>query len=141
MRHISGQCHCGNLRYALTWPHADGQISVRACACDYCAKHGAVWTSHPDARLDLTIADDDAVLRYRFGTNTADFLVCARCGILTAAVSVIDGGCYAVVNVNTFEDVHPAEFARTNTDFGGEDIPARLARRRRNWMPVTVATP
>lgn len=138
MRHISGQCHCGNISYHLDWPGDGARIPVRACGCDYCMKHGAVWTSRPDARLTIALARPAAVNRYQFGTRTADFHVCATCGILTLALCTIDGGLYAVVNANTFENIEPHEFEQSHTDFGGEDVDTRLARRRRNWMPARL---
>jgi hypothetical protein len=39
-----------------------------------------------------------------------------------------------VVNVNALEGVDPASLQRTPTSFDGEDVEARLARRRRNWI-------
>ena len=88
---IHGRCHCGNLRFTLHWPFDTAPI-LRACGCDYCARHGALWTSHPDARVSLTIADPAAVLPYRFGTAAADFLVCRRCFILTLTRCTLSDG-------------------------------------------------
>jgi hypothetical protein len=41
---------------------------------------------------------------------------------------------YAVVNVNCFVDVDPARLDRAPASFEGEDVDARLARRKRNWI-------
>lgn len=76
---------------------------------------------------------------YRFGHETASFHVCSVCGIVAVATCRIDDELYAVVNVNTFEDVGPDELDRGSTDFEGEAGDERLARRRRNWTP-TVAS-
>ena len=73
--------------------------------------------------------------KYRFGTATADFYVCARCGVAPFVTSAIDGGLYAVVNVNTFEGIDPATLVRTATHFDGEGAGERLDRRKRNWIP------
>jgi len=135
-RVLHGSCHCGTLRYTIDWPPALA-IEGRACACDYCARHGAVWTSHPDARTALAVADESAILRYRFGTSSADFIVCRRCGILVIAVCVMEDGARCVVNVNSLDDVEASDIARRATNFDGEDLASRLARRRRNWMPVS----
>lgn len=134
-RAIHGSCHCGNIHITLDWPGAEPTIPVRACGCALCQKHGAVWTSHPQGRFDFRIADDARATRYRFGTQTADFHVCLTCGVLPIATCVIDGTQYAVVNVNTFDDVDRSELAETATDFEGETTGNRLARRRRNWTP------
>ena len=51
------------------------------------------------------------------------------------ATCTIDGTEYAVINVNTFDDIDRAALVETRTDFEGEATEDRLARRRRNWTP------
>lgn len=139
---IEGACHCGNIRFALEWPGADREIPRRRCGCTFCTKHGGVWTSNPDARLAVSVTDESRLSRYRFGTGTADFLVCASCGVVPVAACDIDGTTYAVVNVNTFAETPGFTFPTTATDFDGEDTGSRLARRQRNWIPgVSISTP
>src|SRR5215470_3241347 len=46
----------------------------------------------------------------------------------------IDGGLYAVVSVNAFENVEPALLRRAPATFEGENEQARLNRRKRNWI-------
>lgn len=137
---IHGRCHCGNLRYTLQWP-ASLAPTLRACACDYCSRQGALWTSQADAPVTLTINDPARVLPYRFGTASADFLVCGCCGILTLTRCTFDGGERTVVNANTFENVALEQCARIATDFDGEDQAQRMARRQRNWSPLSVLKP
>jgi hypothetical protein len=48
--------------------------------------------------------------------------------------SLIEGRCYAVLNANTF-DLERSQLVETATDFEGETLAERLARRQRNWMP------
>jgi hypothetical protein len=96
--------------------------------------HGASWACHHDAKLSAQISDDSLVSKYRFGTATADFYACARCGGVPFVTSAIDGRLYAVVNVNTFESIKPASLPRTAADFDGEDTRDRLGRRQRNWI-------
>jgi len=134
-RRIHGSCHCGNIRVTFDWPESGPTIPVRACGCALCTKHRAVWTSHPDGRFELTIADDTRVTRYRFGTKTADFHICLTCGVVPIATCIVEGARYAVVNVNTFDDVDRAQLVETPRDFEGETTDARLARRQRNWTP------
>jgi hypothetical protein len=131
---IRGGCHCGNIGFDLEWTDAAARIPARACGCTFCSKHGGVWTSHPGARLAVRIADDALVSRYEFGTRTATFHVCARCGVPPLVTSTIDGRLYAVVNVNCLEDVDPARLERAPASFEGETVDARLARRKRNWI-------
>ena len=131
---LHGGCHCGNLAFDLEWGGDPAKIPARACACTFCTKHGGVWTSQPQSRLAVKIADDALVSRYRFGTGTATFHVCARCGVPALVTSEIDGRVYAVVNVNCLDDVDPARLDRAAASFDGETIDARLARRKRNWI-------
>jgi len=134
-RRIHASCHCGNIRVALDWPDPAPAIPVRACGCGLCTKHGAAWTSHPHGRFTLQIADETRVSRYQFGTKTADFHVCLTCGIIPIVTCTIDGGRYAVFNVNTFDDVDRSQLVATAANFEGETTQDRLARRRRNWTP------
>ena len=134
-RQLHGSCHCGNISVTLDWPDRQPAIPVRACGCGLCTKHGAAWTSHPEGRFHLAIRDDSQVKRYRFGTKTADFHVCLACGVMPIATCMIDETPYAVVNVNTFDDVDRAALVKTATNFESETTQDRLARRRRNWTP------
>ena len=131
---LNGGCHCGNIVLTLEWPGVSPDIPARACGCSFCVKHGGVWTSNPSARLTVTIRDSALVSPYTFGTQTAAFHVCARCGAVPIVTSEIDDHTYAVVNVNVLENVDPARLRRTPADFDGEIVESRLARRKRNWI-------
>ena len=138
---IAGKCHCGNIRYTLEWPAAQRGIPIRACGCTFCTAHGGKWTSHHDARLIAQLEDTSRVSQYRFGTRTADFYVCTRCGAVPFVTSAIDGTVYAVVNVNTFENMDRTLFVESSTNFDGEGTGERLDRRKRNWIPdVKIAS-
>ncbi len=93
-----------------------------------------MWTSHPDGVLKVVVKDAGQVSRYAFGTRTAEFHVCARCGVVPVVSSRIDGHLYAVVNVNAFEGVAPDLLRHGAANFEGEATDARLARRARNWI-------
>jgi hypothetical protein len=131
---IHGSCHCGNIAYTLDWEPDPSAIPARACNCTFCKRHGAVWTAHPGARLRRSVRDAARVSRYAFGTRTAEFLVCADCGVAPLVISRIDGHDYAVVNVNTFTDVDRSLLQLQTVDFEGEDEAERLARRKRHWI-------
>ena len=132
--HIDAQCHCGNIRLSLEWPGEAAEIPARACDCTFCVKHGGVWTSHPRSALTVNIGDPALASEYAFGTRTATFHVCSRCGAVPVVTSEIDGKLYAVVNVNTFDNFDPARLNRSPSHFEGEDVDSRLARRQRNWI-------
>ena len=131
---ICGKCHCGNISFALAWEPDPAEIRARACTCTFCAKHGAVWTSNPQATLRVVVQDPALLSKYSFGTGNASFHTCARCGIVPVVTSRIEGRLYAVVNVNAFEGIDPSLIRREPKDFGGEDSGARLARWQRNWI-------
>jgi hypothetical protein len=131
---INGKCHCGNIAVELEWDGSSTEVPARACGCSFCVKHGGVWTSNPKARLAVTIRNPALVSPYAFGTRTATFHVCSRCGAVPIVTSEIEDHLYAVVNVNVLEDVDPAWLRRTSADFEGEDVEYRLARRKRNWI-------
>jgi hypothetical protein len=139
-RRIHGSCHCGNIRTTLEWPDSGTVIPVRACGCGLCTKHGAAWTSHPNGRFSLRIADDSRVTRYQFGTKTADFHVCLTCGVIPIVTCIIDGARYAVINVKTFDNIDRPQFVETATNFEGESTESRLARRRCNWTPEATGS-
>ena len=131
---IRGKCHCGNIAFSLTWEPDPVQIPARACGCSFCTKHGGVWTSNPKGALEVVLRDSSLVSRYAFGTRTAQFHICSRCGIVPVVTSTIDGHMYAVVSVNALEGVEQRLLSRAPVDFEGEGTGDRLARRKRNWI-------
>lgn len=137
---FQGGCHCGHIHYRLDWPDDVEAIPARACDCSFCRAHGAVWTSHPAARLQLQVHAPAQLSRYRFGTGSADFLVCAHCGVVTAAVCEVAGNLYAVVNVNTLLDPPRQRLQSQALSVQAEDITDKLARRRRGWIGTVRIT-
>lgn len=131
---IKGKCHCDNIALELEWDSDPAEIPARACSCSFCAKHGGVWTSDPSCRLTVTIRDSGFVSEYAFGTQTALFHVCARCGIVPFVTSEIANHRYAVVNVNALENVDRARLRPVSAHFESENLASRLARRQRNWI-------
>jgi hypothetical protein len=137
---IAGRCHCGNIRFELDWTPEPAEIPARACDCSFCRRHGAVWTACPTASLRITIAESSRTSRYAFDTRTADFLVCSHCGIVPAVTSRIDGRLYAVVNVNTLENVESLRLRHASVSLEGENENERLDRRKHNWIGYVVCT-
>ena len=131
---ISGSCHCRNISFALAWEPEPSQIPARACDCSFCMKHGGVWTSCPTGSLKVTVRDSSLVSRYAFGTKTAEFHICTRCGVVPVVTSRVEGRLYAVVSVNAFEGVEPSLLRHAPASLEGESEEVRLARRKRNWI-------
>jgi hypothetical protein len=132
--HIHGSCHCGNIAFELAWDPDSPEIPARACTCSFCIKHGGVWTSNPNGSLEVKVKDAAGISKYAFGTHTADFHVCSRCGVVPVVTSRIDGRLYAVVSVNAFEGVDPSLLRRASASFDGEGEESRLGRRKKNWI-------
>ena len=75
------------------------------------------------------------VLRYRFGTRVADYLICAVCGVYAGAVNRVGGQDYVTLNLNLFDDPS-LDLPATPVDYGGETAAAKVERRRRRWTPA-----
>ena len=131
---IKGSCHCRNISFALTWEPDPAEIPARACSCSFCMKHGGIWTSNPAASLEVQVQDSSSVSKYAFGTRTAVFHTCSRCGVVPVVTSEIEGRLYAVVSVNAFENVEPLLLKAAPVSFEGETQASRLSRRTRNWI-------
>lgn len=132
---IHGSCHCGNISFRLDWQPEPREIPARVCSCSFCVKHGGVWTSCPSGTLDVEVRDASRHSKYAFGTKTADFHVCSNCGAVPLVTSQIDGKTFAVVSVNAMDNLDSALISLAPASFDGEDLPTRLARRARGWMP------
>jgi len=131
---IQGRCHCGNIAFTLDWHPSPDAIPARACTCSFCTRHGGVWTSCRDGSLLVNVADPERVSQYAFATGTATFHVCSRCGVVPVVTSEIDSRCYAVVNVNTFEDVDASMLRCSTISFDDESGSTRMDRRKRDWI-------
>ena len=135
---ISGSCHCANISFVLEWLPEPTEIPARACTCSFCTRHGGVWTSCPTGSLTVRLRDSSLASAYSFGTKTADFNICTRCGVVPVVTSRIEGRLFAVVNVNAFDDVDASLLRRSLSALDDEDEPTRLARRMRNWIGDVV---
>ena len=136
-RSFSGRCHCGNVEVTFETDTAPERLTVRACACSFCRRHGVRTVSDPEGRARIAVHDPAKLSRYRFGLRTADFLVCRECGVYVGAVFTDgDGAAYTVLNINAFEA--PGAFPQEPAvvDYGREAEAERRARRRAKWTPA-----
>jgi hypothetical protein len=138
---FEGGCHCGNLAYVFEASAPLDALGLRADMCSFCRAHGARNTSDPKGTMRIVVRDPAKVSRYRFGLKTADFLVCAECGVYIGAVLGDGGRSWMTVNANTFRPPPPLDFPVVPHDFDAEDVPARVARRKARWTPVTEYRP
>ena len=132
-----GECHCGAIKLTLSTVKEASDIGARACQCTFCLLHGASWTSDPNGTL--AIAHTESLLRYRLGTQSAEFLVCGICGVATA-IAWDSGrlGLLGVLRVECMGERQDFKQARVETNFDGETVEQRFMRRSRNWTPASL---
>jgi hypothetical protein len=135
---FTGGCHCGNLRVRLRLTMAPTAAALRSCSCSFCRAHATRTVSDPDGVFEVWADDWSAVQPYRFGSRTADYLVCCRCGVYIGAVCETPAGMRAVVNTNSL--IARAMFTQdpVRPDYDGEETATRLARRAANWTPAVL---
>lgn len=133
-----GGCHCGNLALHLRLSQAPTDTPLRACGCAFCRAHNTCTTSDPHGWVEIWAKDWSLVEPYRFGSRTADFLICRRCGVYIGAVCETAAGVRAVINANCLDD--RAAFTRQSVpvDHSDETTEDRLARRAANWIPASI---
>ncbi|MBS0275252.1 MAG: hypothetical protein JSR55_12890 [Proteobacteria bacterium] len=134
---FTGGCHCGNLSYVFEATAGLDALGLRADMCSFCRAHGAHTTSDPSGSIRISVRDAERLNRYRFGLKTADFLVCRDCGVYIGALMEDGGRMWFAVNANSFREKPPLDFPAVPHDFDGEDVPGRIARRKKKWTPVS----
>jgi hypothetical protein len=132
-----GTCHCGAIGFTYEpslEPHA---WSVRACQCTFCRAHDALSASDPNGSLAFHASEPGLLQRYRFGLETADFLLCRRCGVYIGAVIASDNGRFGIINIRALNG-EPADLPPSQPmNYSGEGTTGRIARREVRWTPVT----
>ncbi|QKC97884.1 GFA family protein [Mesorhizobium sp. NZP2298] len=137
MTEHTGGCHCGNIRLRFSTELDPSQIEVRACQCSFCIKHGSRAVADPDGRLIVSVGDIERLRKYRFGLRTADYLICADCGVYVAAIAGDDAK--AIVIISAMDDQKAFSREPVPVDFDGESREQREARRRLRWMRVEIS--
>jgi hypothetical protein len=140
MHELRGSCHCGNVEFTLFTAKSTDDLVPRRCSCSMCRRHGASYISDPGARLALRYRDASLLSLYSFGHGTAQWMICARCGVLTAVLCEIDDRLRAVVRVQSMVD-HVFTAPETPTDFDGESVVGRLDRRATTWIGTVEVSP
>lgn len=136
MSEYKGSCHCGALRTVFRSTRSPVELGARTCQCSFCRAHGASWTSDPAGALEVLLGGP--VNRYRFGTATADFLVCGTCGVVPAVVAEMAGGLHGVVRVDCLGERDEFLLAAAPSDYDEESLEARLDRRAGRWTPARM---
>jgi hypothetical protein len=137
MEHEGG-CHCGNLRVRLALTRPPAENATRSCGCSFCRAHATRTVSDPRGQVEIRADDWSLVTRYRFGSGTADYLLCQSCGVYIGAVCETDLGARAVINVNSLADRAEFPAASAFPDHDEETVEARMQRRAANWTPAIL---
>ena len=132
---VDGACHCGELSFTLETRRSRAEIEPRACDCAFCVRHGAQCWSDPEGSVEIDVHDESMLQRYRFGHETADFLVCRRCGVYLGALITAGGVQRATVNLRltALRDL-PAAVVSYQSEARDERVARRLAR----WTPARL---
>lgn len=133
---VQGHCHCGALGYELHTAQGVVHLKARACQCGFCRLHGARCVSDPEGRAIIRIHDTGRLERYRFGSRTADFLLCNHCGGYLGAVMSEGDRLYATLNVNMADHVPDLETVEVN--YEGRTPEQQRSRRVSVWTPAEL---
>ena len=130
-----GACHCRSIRVELHSDKPPERLAARACQCSFCRLHGASWTSDIEGQLRIEV--DRAIgSPYRFGSGSAAFWVCQRCGVTSAVTWESPEGLLGVVRVECLEKRDSLLAHLKQTDFDAENLSTRFTRRLRTWTPA-----
>ncbi len=137
MNRLAGRCHCGKLEVEFDTEMSVDELPLRADQCSFCRKHGARTTSDPNGVVRILVRRSKP-LRYRFGLETADFLVCEVCGIYMAAVISIGNSSYATLNINVLDSAPEFTQDALPVSYESENASQRIERRAKNWTPAVI---
>ena len=132
------RCHCAALsaHYRTTVPTASWP--VRACQCVFCGAHGALSTSDPSGSLTFRASEPEHLQRYKFGTRSADFLICRGCGVYLGAVMTQESQRWGILNVRTLQPPPSDLPAPLPMHYEGESSDTRVQRRAARWTPLSA---
>jgi len=133
-----GSCHCTAVKATFTTSKSPAELGARECQCSFCKLHGGSHTSDPQGTLSIKAAPG-VINRYRFGTGTADFLLCSRCGVAPAITwRREDGKLLGVVRVQALETRDEILKHERQMNVNAETWEDRFVRRSRTWTPAIV---
>lgn len=130
---ISGECHCGNLSFEFKTNNSRDKLLVRSCQCRFCKLHGAATARDPNGLASIAARVPEMVTLYRFASNTADFILCSKCGVYIGAAVTVKGRAYATLNMNA-SDLGPMKI--TPIAHGEETNRLRVERRVKTFTPL-----
>ena len=130
-------------RFRQVWPYFSRRASEGRFAVPVSEHEFASATIQDSASITITprvISHLDLAAQPRrilwFATRSAEFLICARCGIYVGAQLKEEDGFYAIANLRTFEGNREFALRAEPMDYSGENSSARRTRRASRWTPV-----
>jgi hypothetical protein len=135
---IQGQCHCGRVKVTARLSCRTDEIVLRACQCSFCRRHGTRTFADPRGHALIEAPTPELLYRYRFALKTADYMLCAACGVYVAAVLDSGGAQLATINAAGLDlEIFRDRLAQP-VDYSAENFAERLRRRLAAWMPAEV---
>ena len=128
-----GSCHCGAVRAEY---ETDAPVRLRQDGCGFCSSRGVKSASDPNGRL--VVVSQRALIHYRFGHKTADFLICPACGTYVATQMMGPRGPVGVINVVGLAILELKDQTATLASLEGESVDERIQRRLSRWTPMTL---
>lgn len=89
----------------------------------------------------LRIRSERALIRYRFGHKSADYLICPKCGAYVATFMLGPDGPVGVVNVVGLDIAELRDEPATLASLESETPDERASRRLSRWTPMTLIEP
>jgi hypothetical protein len=132
----TGSCHCGGV---VAEYHTEVPVQLRRDGCSFCSTRGVKSASDPNGKLKLR--SRQALIRYRFGHRTADFLLCPTCGTYVATIIDAEGWQLGVLNVVGMNILELRDLPAQLASLEGETVEERMARRLARWTPLTLEEP
>lgn len=137
MIEFTGGCKCKNINFCAQTNKNIGDISPRACDCEFCVSYNAKYVSDPHGSLIIEIANPLKTIMIRQGSGIATFLVCQECSVLISALHDNGDQLYGAVNAST---------ANKNTRFGKAQSVSpkhlsennKIERWSKIWFPKVV---
>jgi hypothetical protein len=131
-----GGCHCRRVTVRYRTRVYSAAWQVRACTCSFCRERQAIYTTDAAGELEFIAQDQEQLLRYHFGTGTADFLMCRTCGSYLGAQTVSAAGRFGIINLRCLPSVADDWSLLMVTDHGSETAERRQQRRQKVWTPL-----
>jgi hypothetical protein len=136
MGEYAARCHCGALSACYWTALPTSNWHIRACQCSFCRTHAALSTSDPAGLLTYSCSQPELLQRYRFGTRSAEFLICRACGVYLGAQIMSDRRRFGILNIRALMHVPPNLPNAEPMDYEDETAEMRRSRRESRWTPL-----